>query len=210
LQITNKVIVYLTGVASTPRHARAGGNPELAHDRLVERWSPACAGMTGNAIALDDQTCHCQSNHTRGSGAHVSHSAILILAAKAICEHDGVGDEPQLGLYAEKIHSTSVPFEFGSRLNLSIPITRWPEVEQEQAGSAHNAGLRRIMDGEWRTRAHIRAASARWPAACRRARLPDHVIEQVERICEIAERLETARERTGIVARLLRFEEVSR
>ncbi|MEQ8850928.1 MAG: TolC family protein [Phycisphaerales bacterium] len=126
--------------------------------------------------------------------------------ALATFETAGLWEDPQFGFDGAEILSPAGPFEYGLTLSLTIPISGRLGVERDRAGAAYEAELRRIVDAEWSTRAAVRSAWASWSAASERLRLLREVIDQVERISAITDRLETAGELTRVEARLLRAE----
>lgn len=126
--------------------------------------------------------------------------------ALATFETAGLWEDPQFGFDGAEILSPSGPFQYGLTLRLTIPVSGRLEVEKDRAGAAYEAELRRIVDAEWSLRAKVRSAWAAWAAASERVRLLGEVIEQVERISSITDRLEAAGELTRVESRLIRAE----
>lgn len=126
--------------------------------------------------------------------------------ALANFETAGLWEDPQFGFDGAEILSPAGPFEYGLTLSLTIPVSGRLGVEKDRAGAAYEAELRQIVDAEWSTRARVRSAWAAWGAATERLRLLQGVIDQIERIAAITDRLEAAGELTRVEARLLRAE----
>lgn len=126
--------------------------------------------------------------------------------ALANFETAGLWEDPQFGFDGAEILSPAGPFEYGLTLSLTIPVSGRLGVEKDRAGAAYEAELRQIVDAEWSTRARVRSAWAGWGAATERLRLLQGVIDQIERIAAITDRLEAAGELTRVEARLLRAE----
>lgn len=124
--------------------------------------------------------------------------------ARATHETAGLWEDPRFGFDGAEILSPAGPFEFGATLSLTIPVSGRLAVEKARAGAAFEAGLRRIVDAEWNTRAQVRARWAAWTVARERRALADEMIEQVGRIGEITDRLEASGELTRVEARLIR------
>lgn len=121
----------------------------------------------------------------------------------------GLWADPEFGFDAAEVLSPAGMFEYGLTLSLTIPVSGRLEVEKDRAGAAHEAELRRIKDAEWSLRAQVRSAWAVWAAAAERVRLLGEVIEQVERIASITDRLVNAGELTRVESRLIRAEALS-
>ncbi|MEC9373546.1 MAG: TolC family protein [Planctomycetota bacterium] len=125
--------------------------------------------------------------------------------ALADYETAGLWNDPEFGFDGAEILSPSgSPFEFGLRLNVTIPISGRLAVERERASAAYESELRRIVDAEWAMRARVRSAWAAWTAESNRLGLLRQTVAQTERVVDIADRLESAGELTRVEARLLR------
>lgn len=126
--------------------------------------------------------------------------------ALADFETAGLWEDPVFGFDGAEILSSSAPFEYGLTLSLTIPISGRLAVAKDRAGAAYEAELRRVVDAEWRLRADVRRAWARWASATRRVELIGEAIVQVERIGAITDRLEAAGEISRVEGRLFRVE----
>ncbi len=124
--------------------------------------------------------------------------------ALATYENSGLWEDPRFGFDGAEILSPSGPFQYGLTMNLTIPVSGRLGVEKDRAGAAYQAERRRIIDAEWATRNKVQSGWAAWTAAAERTRLRSEVIDQVERIATITDRLEAAGELTRAEARLLR------
>jgi cobalt-zinc-cadmium efflux system outer membrane protein len=129
--------------------------------------------------------------------------------ALATYETAGLWEDPEFGFDGAEVLSPGGPFNYGLTLSLTIPISGRLAVAKDRAGAAYEAELRRIVDAEWSTRAAVRSAWAAWSVEVERAKLLGDVLEQVERIGKITDRLELAGELSGVGARLSRAELVS-
>lgn len=126
--------------------------------------------------------------------------------AEATFDNAGLWDDPEFRFDGAEIWNPSAPFEFGLGLTLTIPVSGRLEVEKARAGTAYEVELRRIVDGEWSTRARVRRAWAAWTTARERASLLRDVIAQIERIGAITDALEAVGELSRVEARLFRVE----
>ncbi len=126
--------------------------------------------------------------------------------ALANYETAGLWEDPEFGFDGAEILSSAGPFEYGLTLGLTIPISGQLGVAKDRAGAAYEAELRRIVDAEWTTRSRVRSAWATWTVAETRVHLLSEMIEQIERIGLITDRLEEAGELAHVEARLLRAE----
>ena len=126
--------------------------------------------------------------------------------AMATRDTAGLWEDPVFGFDGAEIVSPSSPFEFGLMGSLTIPISGRLEVEKDRAGAAYEVQLRTLVDAEWRTRASLRRAWARWTAVAAQAELLDDMIVELERISGIAEHLQVAGELNRVERRLLRIE----
>ncbi len=131
-----------------------------------------------------------------------------LAAGLALADYEtaGLWEDPQFGFDGAEILSPDGPFDFGLTLSFTIPVSGRLDVARDRAGAAYEAELRRIVDAEWTTRARVRSAWAAWTVADARVALLREVIEQVERVGSITDRLEEAGELTRVEARLLRAE----
>lgn len=131
--------------------------------------------------------------------------------AQATAENAGLFDDPVFGFDGADILSPSgQPFQYGLRLGLTIPISGRLGVEQDRAGAAHAAELRRLVDAEWRTRAAVRVAWAEWSAMREKAGLLDAIVVQVDDIGAITDRLERGGEISRVEGRLFQVERANR
>lgn len=121
----------------------------------------------------------------------------------------GAWEDPRFGFDGAEILSPGGQFQFGFRLDLTIPVSGRLEAEKARAGAAHETELRRIADREWSLRVRVRLAWAAWSVESERAALLREAVGRVERIEAVAARLEAAGELTRAEARLIRAEAVS-
>ena len=126
--------------------------------------------------------------------------------AMATRDTAGLWEDPVFGFDGAEIISPSSPFEFGLMGSLTIPISGRLEIEKDRAGAAYESQLRTLVDAEWRTRASLRRAWARWTAIGRQAELLGDMIIELKRISDITEQLEIAGEMNRVERRLLRIE----
>jgi outer membrane protein TolC len=124
----------------------------------------------------------------------------------ATYENAGRWDDPILGFDAADIISSAAPLNHGTTLGFTIPISGRLAVERARAGAEHAAGLHRLIDAEWSTRADVRRAWVAWSLADARHGALANTIEQIERIKAITDALEDAGELSRVEARLFRVE----
>lgn len=130
--------------------------------------------------------------------------------ALARFETAGLWQDPVFGFDGAQILHPGNEVEYGASLSLTLPVSGRLAVEEARAGAAYEVELRRIVHEEWRLRARVRQAWYAWSAAERRRHLLEGVIQQVERIADLAEQLEMAGVIREADARLLRIELVGR
>ena len=126
--------------------------------------------------------------------------------ALADAETAGLWDDPVFGFDGAEILSPSGPFEFGLTLSLTIPVSGRLGVAKDRAEAAHDAALVRIVDAEWNTRSEVRRAWGEWTGALHRVELLRELIDQVERVGVITDRLEAAGELSRVEGRVFRVE----
>ena len=126
--------------------------------------------------------------------------------ALATRENAGLWDDPVFGFDGAEIVSPPTPFEYGLMLSLTIPISGRLEVEKDRAGAAYEAELREVANAEWQLRADLRSQWATWTAAVVQAELLTDMIDDLQEINRIADRLETAGELNRVERRLLRIQ----
>lgn len=118
----------------------------------------------------------------------------------------GLWRDPEFGFDAAEVLSPAGVFEYGLTLSLTIPVSGRLGVEEDRAGAAYEAELRRLVDAEWSVRAEVRSAWAEWGASAERVRLLGEAGRRTERITLLTDRLEEAGELTRIESRLIRAE----
>lgn len=123
--------------------------------------------------------------------------------ALANAETAGLWDDPVFGFDGAELISPTGPFEYGLTLSLTIPVSGQLNVAQDKADAAYNAELRRIVDAEWSMRARVREAWVVWSVANERLKLIDQIVEAIERISAVSDRLEEGGELTRVEARLI-------
>jgi len=100
--------------------------------------------------------------------------------ALATRDNAGLWEDPVFGFDGADILSPSgQPFEWGVGISLTIPVSGRLDVERARANAAWDAKIREVIDAEWRTRANVRRAWARWTAATERTVLIETTIEQL-------------------------------
>ncbi len=123
--------------------------------------------------------------------------------ALANAENAGLWEDPVLGFDGAELLSPSGPLEYGLTMSLTIPVSGRLSVEEDRADAAYQAALRRIVDAEWSMRARVREAWAAWSVTTERLKLIDEVLQVIEKISAVSERLEEAGELTRVETRLL-------
>ncbi|MDG2477782.1 MAG: TolC family protein, partial [Phycisphaerales bacterium] len=118
----------------------------------------------------------------------------------------GLWEDPVFGFDGAEIVSPSTPFEFGLMGSLTIPISGRLEIEKDRASAAYDTQIRTLVDAEWRTRADLRTAWARWTAIAEQSVLLADMTQELERLNVIATHLEAAGELNRVEHRLLRIE----
>ncbi|MGP1345151.1 MAG: TolC family protein [Phycisphaerales bacterium] len=126
--------------------------------------------------------------------------------ARAGFEHAGLWEDPVFGFDAADIVSEAAPLEYGFTIALTIPVSGRLGVERDRAGAEHEAALRGIVDAEWRMRAALREAWARWTIADQSHALIVESIGRLERIAERAGALEAGGELARSESRLVELE----
>ncbi|MEM6259833.1 MAG: TolC family protein [Planctomycetota bacterium] len=129
--------------------------------------------------------------------------------ALATAENAGLWEDPVFGFDGAELLSPSGPFEYGLTMSLTIPVSGRLKVEEDRADAAYHAELRRVVDAEWSMRAQVREAWAIWSVATERLKLIDEVLQAIDRIGMVSDRLEEAGELTRVEARLLRAQRLA-
>lgn len=191
-----------------------------AHDRAVRDRLTDPAPLAAFATRMRDtgakvpERLHLADGLTSAEAEVVAlfHNADLRLAraeagiTRATAENAGRWSDPEFGFDGAEIISPSAPFEWGTLLRFTIPVSGRLAVERARAAADHEASLRRLVEAEWETRVEVRRAWARWVAAEEGGRLLDAMVEELGRIGEITDRLEAAGELPRVEARLFRVE----
>jgi len=127
--------------------------------------------------------------------------------ALATRDNAGLWEDPVFGFDGADILSPSgQPFEWGVGISLTIPVSGRLGVERDRASAAYDAHLRALVDAEWRTRAHVRTAWARWTAATEEVALIATTIEQLQSLDETVSHLADLGELNRVQRRLFSIE----
>lgn len=143
-----------------------------------------------------------------GADLRIARAEAGVAAANA--RTAGLWNDPVVGLNAAEFLSPSGPFEFGGRINLSLPVSGRLKALEKEANAAHRAALRRVWAQEWSYRNDVRRAWIEWTVAVERGNLLRTVVNQFEAIEAVASRLEKAGAIRSADRRLLRIELLGR
>lgn len=131
--------------------------------------------------------------------------------AIASAEHAGRWEDPVFSIDIEKIiESVPEPWVLGASLGLTLPISGRLGVERAVAEAEHRALMRSVEAEEWAVRIALREAWLEWSADRARANLLRELLERLDDVVDIAQRLEQAGEISRSEARLLRIERAAR
>jgi CRISPR system Cascade subunit CasA len=129
----------------------------------------------------------------------------------ASAEHAGLWADPVVGVDLTRIiQSVAHPWKVMSSVGITIPISGRLEIEKSLAGAEHAAELARVAELEWRTRAELRNAWARWTALDAQARAARDLLGAVEQVLGVVRRMEDANEIPRTEAALFRIELATR
>ncbi|MFK7959872.1 MAG: TolC family protein [Phycisphaerales bacterium] len=128
--------------------------------------------------------------------------------ARADAAIAGQWSDPVFGFDAAEILSGG--FESGAVLELTLPISGAAAAERGVADAETWVARLKLAAAEWSIRADVRRAWATWSAATERAHVLRGIVEQVDRVAEIAAALEAAGQLARVESRLLRLEQAGR
>ncbi len=126
-------------------------------------------------------------------------------------DNAGLWEDPSLGVdLARILSSVPHPWEIGATIGFTIPISGRLDSEKTKASAEHAAELARVLDAEWRTRAAIRSAWARWSALSAKTDETREFLSRVEQVLAAVDKMEQAGELARTEARLIRIEQATR
>lgn len=132
-------------------------------------------------------------------------------AALANSEYAGLWDDPSLSIDVLRVtESVPDPWVIGGIVGFTIPLSGRLPAEKALASAEHELELRRVAEAEWSTVATLRSTWAEWSAARLRADLVRGLLERVDVIVSIVDRLEAAQTLSRLEGRLFRMERASR
>ena len=132
-----------------------------------------------------------------------------VLRARA--DHAGLWADPVLGVDGERIISgVDDPWVVGGTLNITVPISGRLDAEKRRAGAEHVAELIRVAGQEWALTQRLRDAWAEWSTQADRVELLHALVQRLDSINSITDRLAEAGALTRIEARLFRIERATR
>jgi outer membrane protein TolC len=131
--------------------------------------------------------------------------------ALANAENAGLWDDPNLSVDVLRVtESIPDPWVIGGVIGFTIPLSGRLPVERALASAEHEVELRRVAEEEWSTVVALRSIWAEWSAARLRADLIRDLLQRVETIVSIVDRLEAAQSLSRLEGRLFRMERASR
>lgn len=131
--------------------------------------------------------------------------------ALATADNAGLWADPVLGVDLTRIiQSVAHPWKVMSSVALTIPISGRLELEKSLAAGEHTAALARVAEQEWRTRADLQRAWARWTALDAQARASRELLDAIDQVLALVDRMERAHEIPRTEAALFRIEQSTR
>ncbi len=127
--------------------------------------------------------------------------------AKASADTAGIWEDPVTGFNLNDVlQQTGGGLSMGAQISLTIPISGRLAAEKERAGAAFTAQLAHVEEAEWNTRIELRRAWTAWTSTAERIRVLRETAQLVERVTDIAARMEAANEMPRVEARLFKIE----
>jgi outer membrane protein, heavy metal efflux system len=127
---------------------------------------------------------------------------------KASADNAGLWRDPVLGVDLTKIVSgASQGVEAIVSVGFTLPISGRLELEKNRLGAEHAAELARVAALEWNTIAALRRAWTERAGIAREVEATRDVLQRVEQVTAIVDRMEQAGELARIEARLFRIED---
>lgn len=131
--------------------------------------------------------------------------------AMANSEYAGLWDDPSVSFDLLRIvESVPEPWTIGGALSFTIPISGRLPAEKSLASAEYDLELRRVAQAEWDTVMTVRSTWAQWSAAQLQAELMRELIERVDSIVSVVDRLERAQSLSRLEGRLFRMESAGR
>lgn len=131
--------------------------------------------------------------------------------ALANSENAGLWDDPTLSFDILRVtESIPDPWVIGGMLGFTIPLSGRLPVERALASAEHELELRRVAEAEWAMVATLRSTWTEWSATRLRVDLIRDLLERIDAIVVIVERLEAAQSMSRLEGRLFRMERASR
>ena len=128
--------------------------------------------------------------------------------AQANAENAGLWRDPVLGVDLTQIVSgASQGLEAIFAVGFTLPISGRLELEKQRLGAEHAAELARVAALEWQTVAALRRAWTERAGIAREVEATRDVLQRVEQVTGIVDRMEKAGELARIEARLFRIED---
>lgn len=126
-------------------------------------------------------------------------------------QYAGLWDDPSLSFDVLRVtESIPDPWVIGGVIGFTIPLSGRLPVERALASAEHEVELRRVAEAEWSTVATLRSVWIEWSATRLRADLIRDLLDRVESIVSIVDRLEAAQSMSRLEGRLFRMERASR
>jgi outer membrane protein TolC len=131
--------------------------------------------------------------------------------ALAGAEYAGLWDDPVLDVDVLHIlESVPNPWVIGAAVGFTVPLSGRLDVEKSLARAEHELALREVIEREWAIAADLRRSWLAWSVAHLQAELNTQLLQRIEAMIQIVERLEEAGALTRLESRLFRLERASR
>jgi outer membrane protein, heavy metal efflux system len=131
--------------------------------------------------------------------------------ALANAENAGRWADPSFGLdLAHVVQSTPEPWRIAASVGLTLPLSGRLDAEKRLMGNEYAAELARVAEREWRTRTEIRRAWTQRSARDAELATVRELVERLDSVLVVVDRMEQASEMTRAESRLLRIERASK
>jgi outer membrane protein TolC len=131
--------------------------------------------------------------------------------AEATAAHAGLWEDPVFELDLLRIiESVPEPWILGTSLGFTIPLSGRLGAEKAMAAAGYQAALARALQAEWELLFDLRNSWLEWSSVRLQAEVTLELVERLERIVSMVDRLEQAGEIPRLESRLFRIEAATR
>jgi cobalt-zinc-cadmium efflux system outer membrane protein len=131
--------------------------------------------------------------------------------AQASAQYAGLWEDPIFSLDVLRIiESVPEPWILGTSLGFTIPLSGRLDAEQDRAAAEYQTALARVAQNEWEVIVELRTTWLEWSSAKLQADVTMELVERLQHIVGIVERLEQVGEIPRLESRLFKIEAMAR